>query len=199
MKRWIDSLILIGFTIVVGVGVGYSQVSSRASSSIQEALAKGKAAWDSNKADEAEKWWRIAANQGDAEAQWHLWGLLQADAVAEQFAFARGKQPDQKVVDAKNKEALDWLRKSAEQGYAAAQNDLGEQYYNQGDKEKGLVWVRKAIAQGNVDAKKFLLKTCTDVCDGTYKTCMSPCRLDSACIDGCQRDWEACKKRCGGN
>jgi tetratricopeptide (TPR) repeat protein len=199
MKRWITGLALMAFTIVIGGGVAYSQASSGASSSAQEALEKGNAAWHSNKADEAQKWYRIAADQGNAEAQFHLWEILSAEAGMEQFAFARGKKTDEQVVDSKTKEAREWLLKSAEQGYANAQCSLGWEYYSAGDKEKGLVWLRKAAAQGNEDAKTHLRRACTDVCDSTYKTCMNPCNLDSACIDACQRDWKACKEACGGN
>jgi hypothetical protein len=155
MKKWIDSLILIGFTVAIGVGVAYSQGSPGTSSSAQEALEKGKAAWDSKNTEESAKWWRIAANQGNAEAQWRLADQLFAEVVNEQFAFARGEKTNQQVVDSKTKEALDWLRKSAEQGYANAENELGQSYYNEGDKEKGLIWLRKAAAQGNEDAKSF--------------------------------------------
>jgi hypothetical protein len=72
MKRWMGGLVLMGYTIVIGVGVAYSQRSSGNSSSAQEALEKGNAASDSKNTEEAKKWWRIAANQGNAEAQWHL-------------------------------------------------------------------------------------------------------------------------------
>ena len=50
-------------------------------------------------------------------------------------------------------EALNWYRKSAEQGNASAQNNLGEMYrYGRGVKEsssEALNWYRKSAEQGN--------------------------------------------------
>src|ERR1700737_850496 len=85
MKRWMGGLVLMGYTIVIGVGVAYSQRSSGNSSSAQEALEKGNAASDSKNTEEAKKWWRIAANQGNAEAQWHLGATLIGEAAGRNY------------------------------------------------------------------------------------------------------------------
>ena len=55
------------------------------------------------------------------------------------------------------KEAVNWLRKSAEQGYADAQLDLGVCYdYGNGvpqDHKEAVKWYRKSAEQGNADAQ----------------------------------------------
>ena len=57
-------------------------------------------------------------------------------------------------------EALKWYRKAAEQGYAAAQFNVGALYYNgecvEEDEEEALKWFRKAAAQGYDRAKNVL-------------------------------------------
>ena len=95
---------------------------------------------------EAVKWWRKAADQGDAEAQLSL-GIC----------YKNGQGVTQDYA-----EAVKWYRKAADQGHAWAQNNLGVCYYNgQGvtkdlDKAKEL-W-RKAAAKGNQFAKNNLKK-----------------------------------------
>jgi len=81
------------------------------------------------------------------------------------FNSFKGIKDDPEVASG-IKEGFNWLLKSAEQGYVNAEERLGEEYYqgqfigdrlNVGqDKEKGLIWLRKAAAHGNEDAKKFL-------------------------------------------
>jgi uncharacterized protein len=159
MKRWMGGFVLMGFTIVMNVGVAYSQ-GTGASPSAQEALEKGNSARANKNYGEADKWWRIAANQGNAEAQSKLGNLLLDEVVAKQLANTLNGIEDGPEMAPKAKEGLDWLLKSAEQGYANAEYSLGHQYYDgtfiAQDKEKGLIWLRKAAAHGNEDAKKFL-------------------------------------------
>jgi TPR repeat protein len=165
MKTWMGGFFLMGFTIVMGVGVAYSQGTSGASPSAQEALKKGNAASDNKNTKEAKKWWRIAAEQGSAEARWHLGATLIGETAARNFFNSVNDIKDDPKVTSNAKEGLDWLLKSAEQGYANAEERLGEEYYNGiligdtemfQDKEKGLIWLRKAAAHGNENAKKFL-------------------------------------------
>jgi TPR repeat protein len=55
-----------------------------------------------------------------------------------------------------------WYRKAADQGYAAAQYNLGVCYDNGGgvvqDKAEAVKWYRKAADQGNVEALEALQK-----------------------------------------
>ena len=55
------------------------------------------------------------------------------------------------------KKAVEWYRKSAEQGNAKAQHNLGVCYNNgegvEQDKEEAVKWYRKAAEQGNADAQ----------------------------------------------
>jgi TPR repeat protein len=61
---------------------------------------------------EARKWWRKAAEQGEAQAQYSL-GIM----------YNQGKGVPQDYV-----EAVKWYRKAAEQGLANAQYSLGVMY-----------------------------------------------------------------------
>jgi TPR repeat protein len=108
--------------------------------------------------DEAEavKWYRKAAEQGNAGAQFNLG-----------FCYAYG----QGVV--KNEaEAVKWYRKAAEQGDAFAQFSLGIRYANgQGvakDEAEAVKWYRKAAEQGNAGAQ-FSLGICYDYGQGVVK------------------------------
>ena len=55
---------------------------------------------------------------------------------------------------------MEWCRKAADQGYAAAQYNLGIMYDNghgvEQSNEKAAEWYRKAANQGYPDAKKKL-------------------------------------------
>ena len=94
--------------------------------------------------EEAVKWWRLAAELGDARAQFNL-GVCydHGTGVARNFA-----------------EAVKWYRFAAEQGVVKAQYYLGLCYkYGVGverDRQKAKEWLRKAAAQGDEDAKKAL-------------------------------------------
>ncbi|GHT43958.1 hypothetical protein FACS189454_00160 [Planctomycetales bacterium] len=90
---------------------------------------------------EAVIWFRKAAEQGYAPAEYNL-GLCYAngDVVAQDKA-----------------EAVKWFRKAAEQGHAPAQGNLGLCYYNGDgvaqDKAEAVNWFRKAAEQGNAKAQ----------------------------------------------
>jgi len=89
----------------------------------------------------AVKWYREAAEQGHAEAQYNL---------ALCYYWGAG------VLEDKS-EAVEWCRKAAEQGCAEAQYNLGICYeLGDGvpqDKLEGVKWFRKAAEQGFVDAQ----------------------------------------------
>jgi DNA-binding NtrC family response regulator len=93
---------------------------------------------------EAVKWFRMAAERGHAQAQWHL-GVCHADGLG---------------VAQDEAEAVKWYLMAAEQGLAEAQNDLGVCYHNgQGvprDYAEAAKWYRKAAEQGNNAAQSNL-------------------------------------------
>jgi hypothetical protein len=91
---------------------------------------------------EAAKWTRLAAEQGNTDAQSNLGGMLQyGHGVTQDYA-----------------EAVKWYRLAAEQGYADAQFDLGVMYFlGQGvpqDYVHAHMWINLAAAQGDEVAAK---------------------------------------------
>lgn len=91
---------------------------------------------------EAVKWYRKAAEQGYALAQYNLGAMYgNGNGVTQDYA-----------------EAVKWLRKAAEQGYASAQFYLGVGYY----KGEGVIqdnvyahmWWNIAASLGDADASK---------------------------------------------
>ena len=126
---------------------------------------------------EAVKWYRKAAEQGDAAAQcglgfsyaigqgvsqnfteavkWFRKSAEQGNADAQFYlgvSYAQGQGVPQDYA-----EAVKWCRKAAEQGHALAQNKLGYCYKNgQGvpqDYAEAVKWYRKAAEQGLADAQ----------------------------------------------
>jgi TPR repeat protein len=89
---------------------------------------------------EAVKWYRKAADQGYAMAQFSL-GIM----------YENGQGVPQDYA-----EAAKWYRRAAEQGYAKAQHNLGGYYHlGQGvqrDYVSAHMWYSLAAAQGNEDA-----------------------------------------------
>ena len=90
------------------------------------------------------KWYRIAAEQGDADAQYALGGC-----------YTKG------VGVAKNgMEAVRWYRAAAEQGHDKAQYRFGVYCFRGVHVEKdvpaALKWWQKAAQQGNTDARQVL-------------------------------------------
>ena len=85
-------------------------------------------------AKEAVNWYRKAAEQGHAIAQWQL-GFI--------YANSEGVLKDAK-------EAVNWHRKAAEQGIASAQFNLGAMYANGQGVPKDMVnayaWLNMAVA-----------------------------------------------------
>jgi hypothetical protein len=90
---------------------------------------------------EAVKWYRKAADQGYASAQFNLG-----------FMYNKGKG-----VPLDDTEAVKWYRKAAEQGDAKAQSNLGFMYqHGEGvtqDYTEAVKWYRKAAEQGQAGAQ----------------------------------------------
>ncbi|MGM9937587.1 MAG: hypothetical protein ACI38A_09595 [Candidatus Ornithomonoglobus sp.] len=94
--------------------------------------------------EEAAKWFRKAAEQGHAQAQYQL---------AKKYFYGNG-------VQVNKDEGIKWYRKAAEQGHLEAQCKMGY-LYNCGegvqmDKKEAARWYRKAAEQGNEDARHNL-------------------------------------------
>ena len=89
---------------------------------------------------EAVKWYRKAAEQGYAKAQYNLG-----------FMYERGQGVLQDDTG-----AVKWYRKAAEQGLALAQSSLGLMYaWGRGvpqDDVQAYAWFNIAVAQGDVSA-----------------------------------------------
>jgi TPR repeat protein len=85
---------------------------------------------------EAVRWWRKAAEQGDASAQ---------EDLATAYLWGDGVQPDPS-------EAAQWFRKAAEQGEISAQTSLAYLYARGAGVSKDLalahMWLSLAAAQG---------------------------------------------------
>ena len=121
--------------------------------------------------DEAERWFRESANQGNHWAANELKEMLSVGPVkwcqeiAEQGnAYAQYKLGDMYrngvVVFQNNFKAVEWYRKSAEQGNTDAQYELGYMYHNgigvSKDHTKAAEWYSKAAKEGDVRARKVL-------------------------------------------
>ncbi|MDR3371401.1 tetratricopeptide repeat protein [Rhodoferax sp.] len=93
------------------------------------------------KPEKAVEWWRIAAEQGDPEAQYNL-----------SVAYGKGLG-----LDRDTELALDWLIKAAEQGVASAQSKLGLRYVTGDgvalDPIEGHKWLMLASLKGDAAAQ----------------------------------------------
>jgi TPR repeat protein len=90
------------------------------------------------------KWFRKAADQGNAFAQYQLGSM-----------YANGQGVPQDYT-----EAVKWWRKVADQGNADAQYQLGSMYENgkgvPEDSAEAMKWYHKAADQGNVNATRVI-------------------------------------------
>ena len=94
------------------------------------------------------KWYRKAADQGHAMAQYNL-GVM----------YSKGQGVEKDEV-----EAMKWYRKAADQGLADAQYNLGCMYHNGYDNGQGMVqdqaeatsWFHKAADQGHAKGQALL-------------------------------------------
>ena len=127
---------------------GYVKVDGYATPASPDALAqykKGASYYNAQNYTEAVKCFRIAANQGYADAQFWLG-----------YCYYRGFGVEQEDIF-----AAPWFEKAAKQGHAAAQYYYGVccEYGFRGqtaDKQKAFEWYKKSAAQGNADAIKKL-------------------------------------------
>jgi uncharacterized protein len=87
-----------------------SQTAAAAKAQVGDALKNGKAALDSKDYAEAVRWFRKAADQGDADGQGNIGWL---------YEYGRGVAQDYA-------EAMRWYRKAADQGHVEAKNRLLE-------------------------------------------------------------------------
>ena len=92
------------------------------------------------KYEDAVKWYRKAAEQGDASAQSQL-GVM--------YAFGLG-------VPQNENEAAKWWRKAAEQGDAVGQFNYASVFVGKKDYNEAVKWLRKAAEQGFDEANKQL-------------------------------------------
>jgi TPR repeat protein len=109
--------------------------------SVAELVDRAKKALADKNYSEAMRWYRMAADRGDAAAQLNVGGL-----------YHNGWGVPQNYP-----EAMQWFRKSADQGNPAAQNDIGMLYANgrgvPQDYAEAMRWYRMAIAQGYAPAQ----------------------------------------------
>ena len=96
--------------------------------------------YEINDHDEAFSWYRKAAENGHAKAQWHL-GV--------RYFSGCGVKKDMS-------QAENWFRKSAEQGDAGGQSGLGGCYLAKQDFANAKHWFEKAVAQGHTDSQNML-------------------------------------------
>lgn len=112
--------------------------------SSNEQYEMGRKFHESQNYPEAEKWYRKAAEQGNAKAQYNLGNC---------YCLGEG-------VKHNYKEAIKWYRKAAEQGNADAQYSLGNCYcFGQGleqNYQEAAKWYYKAAKQGNANAQYHL-------------------------------------------
>ena len=141
---------------------------------------KGFKAYNSGDFAAAVKWFTLAAEQGDADAQFNLglvyWdgeGVSQDIKAAMKWFTLAAEQGD---ADAQNilgvmydegegvsqniKAAMKWFKLAAEQGNAHAQYNLGAIYHNgesvPRDIKTATKWFKLAAEQGHADAQKTL-------------------------------------------
>lgn len=96
---------------------------------------KGSKYLDLGKKEEAEKWFKKAANENE-----YMSGLIAS------IYEVRGD----------DKAAEEWYLKLAEDGDSKAMYDLGELYNKKGDKEKSKIWYMKAIEEQKSEGIEYL-------------------------------------------
>ena len=139
-------LVLLLF-ILIGAFLRPNETSS-SDTTESEPITDAKAQYDEGKIyfnrgdnSEAARWYRKAAEQGYAIAQFNL-GIM--------YELGKGVKQDYE-------EAVKWYRLAAEQGHAAAQNSLGYMYSNgkgvTQDKSEAVKWYRLAAEQGHAQAQ----------------------------------------------
>jgi len=144
----------------------------------------GLAAQNNENYDEAAKWYRKAAEQGHAKAQYQFFRIFYDGRIAstnlevakkwfkraaeQGYAEAQYQLAEMHMVGAwmfevpkDEKEAVNWYRKAAVQGHAKAQAALSYKYLagREGvpkDTKKSIMWLTRAAEQGHAQSQYFL-------------------------------------------
>ncbi len=140
-------LIILGIVLlVVGLAASFILLTS------QSDFEKGHQAYQAEDYQTAAKWYRQAATQGDADAQYNLAAILATGA------FPRYNRRESVAKNAN--EAVKWYRQAAEQGHAKAQYALGAMYITgEGvikNYKTAMKWYRQAAEQGYAKAQYSL-------------------------------------------
>ena len=108
------------------------------------------------------KWWKKAAEQGEANAQF---------ALGSSYQHGRGTEQDAKLVE-------EWSHRAADQGHVHAQFNLGLLYYEARgipkDETLAIDWWTKAGEQSNVKAQFSLGPLFYDDGMGSARTTIWP-------------------------
>jgi hypothetical protein len=163
-------------------GRPHKRLAAAAKSQDGDALTSGNAALESKDYAEAMRWYRKAADQGDAAAQANIgllyrngWGVAQDYAEAMRWyrkAADQGNTTGQHNIGwlyrngwgvaQDDAEAMRWYRKAADQGAVIAQKNVGWFYQNgfgvAQDYAEAMRWYRRAADQGDADAKNSLME-----------------------------------------
>lgn len=124
----------------------WGQADTPPAVSAAQALENGKTASAAQNYRDAQKWYRIAAEQGDAEGQCLLGESLFNDFLASSY----GQTGDCSIL----KEADSWLKKSALQGNVEAESFLGRDLSQKNSCRgaqfsEAIQWLTKAAGKGN--------------------------------------------------
>ena len=136
-----------------------------------ELMEKGWTACETKDYRTAAKYFTPAAERGNAEAQYHVG--LQLLYGADNIKRTGNINDVMRELNEMKTRGAEWLRKSAEQGYAPAQYSLAGCYLNgtgiERDAAKGVEWLRKAAAQDEMHALYELANRYLDGRDGVEK------------------------------
>ena len=145
-----------------------------------EALKRGEAAYEKQDYAEAMRWYRVAADQGNPQAQVQIGNLYtDGQGVAQDYGEAMGwfqKAAVQGNYEAQNNigwfylsawgvtqdygEAMRWFRLAADQGNEIAQRNIAMMYVQglgvPADKDEAIRWFKKAAAAGDDESKDAL-------------------------------------------
>lgn len=115
---------------------------------VEEDYKAGLVAQNNENYDEAAKWYRKAAEQGHAKAQYQFFRIFYDGRIA---------------YDTNLEVAKKWFKRAAEQGYAEAQYQLAEMHMDGAwmfevpkDEKEAVNWYRKAAVQGHAKAQVAL-------------------------------------------
>lgn len=118
--------------------------SDESSMTGDEALARARKAFDDASLGDPMKWYRLAAEKGNAEAQFYVGTQLFAGMSLGTMAKGENQYDPTQC-----KEAVGWIRKAADQEYPAAMNWMGNYYTNDPcglgikDADKAQAWKEK--------------------------------------------------------